>query len=193
MFNDLIVELTKNNYFCDAFKIPRYIESAIEASYENPERKANRLYRTMGDCQLVLRFFAFMDDVNIKGSVRSMLDGTMERFANSKPEDLVQLHAAFDRVIEAAVQIFGVSVFTLPPDARGVRRLSVAIYDAVVGALFRRIDKVDLYLAVAQSIAIELDRICIEDPELMTARANTAPSIKERISAVLKVLDGLVP
>lgn len=192
-FNDLIVKLTKNNYFCDAFKIPRYIGNAIEASYENPERKANRLYRTMGDCQLVLRFFAFMDDANIKGSVRSMLDGTMERFTNSNPEGLAQLHVAFDRAIEAAVHIFGVSVFTLPPDARKVRRLSVAIYDAVMGALFRRIDKVDQYFAVAQSIAIELDRICTEDPELMTARANTAPSIKERISAVLKVLDDLVP
>jgi len=192
-FNDLIVILTRNNDFCDAFNIPRYVESAIEASYENAERKANRLYRTMGDCQLVLRFFAFLNDANIKGSVRSMLDGTMERYSKSNQEELEELSAAFVAVIHAAVRIFGQDVFTLPPDARNTRRLSVALYDAVVGALFRRLGKIDQYIDVAQEISFELDRVCTLDPELMTARANTAPSIKERISAVLQILDALVP
>ena len=106
-FNDLIIKLARLPSFCAAFGIPAYTETDENEYYENPARKANPLYKKMGDCQLVLRFFAFMDDAHIRGSVRSMLDEAMERNKNVNEARLHALKQSFNTALDAAVALFG--------------------------------------------------------------------------------------
>ena len=56
--NDIIIELTREKLFTNVFNIPNYSETNPNDYYENPERQKNSLYSSMGDCQLVLRYFA---------------------------------------------------------------------------------------------------------------------------------------
>jgi hypothetical protein len=78
VFNQILIDLTRFKLFTEVFDIPPYVEKSPSDYYENAERQKNRLYATMNDCQLVLRYFALKDDANIRGSMKSMLDRAMQ-------------------------------------------------------------------------------------------------------------------
>ncbi|MEW6383454.1 MAG: hypothetical protein AB1514_05700, partial [Pseudomonadota bacterium] len=192
-FNDLIVKLTRIPDFCDAFGIPRYTETDENEYYENPSRKANNLYKRMDDCQLVLRFFAFLNPENIRGSVRSILDNTMERHASSSQDELTALSEKFKSALAAATAIFGDDIFTLPPNSNGVRRTSAALYDAVMVSLANRSAHYQQLIDRREDVRSAIDQLSTDNSALITGRANTAASITGRITAVGQVLDSVLP
>lgn len=192
-FNDLIVKLTRIPDFCDAFGIPRYTETDENEYYENPSRKANNLYKRMDDCQLVLRFFAFLDSENIRGSVRSILDNTMERHSSSSQDELTALSEKFKSALAAATAIFGDDIFTLPPNSNGVRRTSAALYDAVMVSLANRSAQYQQLIDRREDVRSAIDQLSTDNSALITGRANTAASITGRITAVGQVLDSVLP
>ncbi|WP_206201827.1 hypothetical protein, partial [Pseudomonas viridiflava] len=109
--------------------IPPYVESEPKDYYENPERQKNTLYASMGDCQLVLRYFALRDEDNIRGSMKSMLDRAMASRVKVTEDHAEALGEEFNEVLSAAVEIFGPKPFLLPADDKGRRRISSALYD----------------------------------------------------------------
>lgn len=115
-FNDMIVNLARNNTFCRIFGIPEYTETDTNEYYENPDRQKNTLYRKMNDCQIVLRYFALLKDDNIRGSMRSILDGCMKRNQNASPQIVEECARLFIQSIEACDAIFKGNAFLLPPD-----------------------------------------------------------------------------
>lgn len=125
-FNDSIIELTRNSMFCEIFSIPQYTETDENEYYENPDRQKNNLYRRMADCQLVLRFFALLEDEHIIGAMSSILDNCMKRNKDADVDDLEHYQAVFEVVIEACYQIFEGRPFVLPPDEKGVERVSIS-------------------------------------------------------------------
>ena len=147
----------------------------------------------MGDCQLVLRFFAFRDDAHVRGSVRAILDGAMERNRALSDVQLDLLDQQFSAALDAAVEIFGDEVFTLPPDEQGIRRVSASLYDATMVALDRRRDKFEQFVANRDALRARIDQLSTGESGLMTGRANTAASIKERVQAVIDVMDEIAP
>jgi hypothetical protein len=190
-FNKLIVRLSRNKDFCDLFGIPAYTETDENEYYENPLRQSNTLYKTMGDCQIVLRFFAFSDDQFISGSVREMLDRCMARNTSVDRTTIAAHEKSFVSLIEKAHTIFGTSAFVLDGgDSRP--RLSVALYDAIMGALVRRKDELDRIVEKAQSIRLGVERVKRDQRNLLTGQANTAQSIKDRIASVVAVIDAAI-
>lgn len=190
-FNDLIIRLARIPEFCDAFGIPRYTETDESEYYENPDRKRNILYKRMDDCQLVLRFFAFKEPSQIRGSVRSMLDQAMVRHGVDSAQELEALRSQFQSALAAATAIFGDEIFTLPPNSKGVRRTSAALYDAVMVALANRAGIYDALINRKDLVKTGIDQLSSENAGLMTGRANTAASIVSRIAAVGAVLDSV--
>lgn len=190
-FNDMIVELARNNTFCRIFNIPQYTETDQNEYYENPERQRNALYRSMADCQIVLRFFALLDDEHIRGSMHSILDRCMERNRNPTKEAIEEYRRTFMKVIEACDKIFDGETFLLPRDEKGTRRVSIALYDANMVALYRRISRLQEFVAKRDQIRVKLNEILGNKLELLTGKANTAQSIKDRIAEIGRVLDSL--
>jgi hypothetical protein len=190
-FNDMIVELTRNDAFCRIFNIPSYTETDLNEYYENPDRQKNRLYRTMADCQIVLRFFALLDEEHIRGSMRSMLDRCMQRNQTADATTLEAFRKAFIKLINACDKIYEGKAFLLPPSEQGTKRVSMALYDANMVALYRRADRLEQFVAKRGQIRSRLTTLLSKKFELLTAKANTAQSIKDRIAEVGHVLDGL--
>ncbi len=191
-FNDMIVELARNDTFCRVFNIPRYTETDLNEYYENPERQKNRLYRTMADCQVVLRFFALLNDDDIRGSMRSILDRCMARNQNATDDSLRDSRQAFVRAIEACHRIYDGEAFLLPASEKGTRRISIALYDANMVALYRRQAKIDELVQRRDQIRSKISELLQTDLPLLTAKANTAQSIKDRIADVGRVLDSVL-
>jgi hypothetical protein len=186
-FNNLIVKLARNSDFCEAFAIPKYTETDESEYYENPERQKNALYRSMGDCQIVLRFFALMEDQFILGSMSSILDKAMTRHEKVSADKLAQLRETFELVMKEGRIIFGDQPFILMTDGRP--KISIALYDAEMGALYRRRDNLAQLETKKAEIRQAMETLKADQRELITGQANTAQAIKDRIAAVTLILD----
>jgi hypothetical protein len=185
------VKLARNDLFCRTFGIPQYTETDENEYYENPERQENNLYRTMGDCQIILRFFALLDEESIRGSMRNILDNCMKRHQKALPETLSEYEVVFKLLISACDRIFEGQPFSLPPDEKGKQRISIALFDACMVALYRRREHIERYVEKGGEISTAVGQALRTNLELLTGKANTAQSIKDRIGAIGRILDGI--
>lgn len=180
-FNKAIIDLTRYDLFTAVFDIPPYVETDPNDYYENPQRQRNTLYATMGDCQLVLRYFALKDEANIRGSMKSMLDRAMEvQVSEAEAETLKQ---EFKERFAFLYELFEQKPFQMPPDDQGRSRVSAAVYDASMVAIndvWRQrakilLDGVNVRLRMHQATQDESAMI------LLTGQGNTAQAVKDRI------------
>ncbi len=188
-FNNLIVQLARNNHFCNAFGIPRYTETDENEYYENPDRQKNTLYKRMNDCQLVLRFFALQDDKFIKGSMHSILESCMGRSDEKTASDLANDRAAFASITAACDEIFEGAPFLLPKDEKGNRRISVALFDSLMVGLYRRLDHISAIKKNKDRLRKDIDNAVASNTSLFTGKANTAQSVRDRIHEIVKIID----
>lgn len=184
--NEAVIKLSRNRTFTDIWGIPPYTESDPNDYYENPKRQANSLYRTMLDCQIVLRFFAFCESKRIRGSVRSILDSYMRDNRRLSEDQVEQLSDRFKTCIETAHTLFEGNAFRLTPERSPRNRPSVALYDAVMVAIFRLWDQRHNILANAEEVREKIYELVAAQAEtgMFTGQANTSKSISERISLV---------
>jgi hypothetical protein len=186
-FNKVIIDLTRFKLFTEVFDIPPYVEADPNEYYENPQRQKNNLYSTMGDCQLVLRYFALKDDGNIRGSMKSMLDRAMERVVTEEEGNTLELE--FKERFTLLYDLFQGTPFALPPDDKGRVRVSAAIYDAAMVAINDLWDMRSEILADAPAVAKRMSD-AVTDPAgmiILTGQGNTATAVKERINLMRKV------
>lgn len=183
-FNALIVELSRDSTFTRIWDIPPYTSSDPSEYYEEAERQKNTLYKTMGDCQLVLRFFALKDDSHIQGSMKAILDRCMERNADCTPQVAEEMKVQFRSRLVLADQLFDGQPFSMsPPGAAIAHRPVAGIYDGVMVALDELWDRRELLQARKVEIQAAYARLVEERREggELTGSANTAADIRNRI------------
>ncbi|UOD30562.1 DUF262 domain-containing protein [Massilia violaceinigra] len=194
-FNDLIVNLVKNRLFNELWDIPPY-EDNVTGETISPELAANGLFKRMGDCEIVLRFFSFLENKFIKGSMRSILDKCMERNVDDWNDEKFEAYRhRFITRLELADQIFGRRAFEIVTKRKtstpGVTKISdkhsPPLFDAVMVAVDRLYD-FRTELVVNRKAIVKEFKLKIENDDvfyaLIVGRANTAASVRERIDAV---------
>ncbi|WP_084013537.1 DUF262 domain-containing protein [Mesorhizobium sp. LNJC384A00] len=192
-FTKATVDLARHPLFTEIFGIPPYVEANPSDYYQNPARQKNNLYATMGDCQLVVRYFALRDAGNIRGSMKSMLDRAMEsRTQLSETEVDVLKKEYIDRLTTANI-IFGPKPFLLPPDEKDRIRISAALYDATLVALHRLWGQREKFVADAPAIRERLQNEFKHEANgpIITGQANTAQAVRDRIGIAQRVLTGV--
>lgn len=189
-FNKSLVELSRFRAFTDTFDIPPYTESDPNDYYENPLRQKNNLYTTMADCQLVLRFFALLDEKNIRGSMKSMLDRAMEERVKISAAEAAASAERFKERFQVLYDIFDGAPFRLPPDEKGHVRVSAALYDASMVAMDLLWQEREKVMADKQGVKTRLGSALANEDSLalLTGQANTAQAVKDRIALMVKIL-----
>lgn len=188
-FNQMIVELAKKREFCNIFGIPEYTELDDDPNYVNSKREKNQMYKTMADCQAILRVFALRDDANISGSMKVILDRCMKNNLGLTPEDLEPMRKQFIDVLKTSTSFFEGQAFLLPPNDKGKQRVSLAFFDAVMVAVWRRYDRLAQMQDASVQIKQNMVKTLADNLEALTGKANTAASIKERIKVVGMAID----
>lgn len=188
VLNRTIIEISRLPVFTRVFEIPPYTESDPNDYYENPRRQKNNLYSKMGDCQLVLRYFALRDNNNIRGSMKSMLDRAMATKITESQGELLRIN--YEERFQFLFHLFDKRPFRLEPDDRGRRRISAAIYDASMVAiddLWSKRDEISndkLGVQERMKSAIQGQDTSI----ILTGQQNTANAVRERINLIRKIL-----
>ena len=183
-FNELIVELSRDRTFTRIWDIPPYTSSDPSEYYEEEIRQRNSLHRTMGDCQLVLRFFALDNDALIQGSMKSMLDRCMERNVDCTPSAAEAMKERFLSRLNLADYLFDGQPFALAPAKTGRAYRPVAgVYDGVMAALDGLWDKRAALKNRKADIQAAYAKLVNEQSAggSLTGSANTAADIKKRI------------
>ena len=142
----------------------------------------------MGDCQLVLRYFALKEEDNIRGSMKSMLDRAMERKVSETEAD--ELAREFKERFTFLYELFNGSPFALPPDEKGRVRISAAIYDSSMVAIDDLWSNRDAIMADAANVRARM-LVATVDAEMaatLTGQANTARAVKDRIALMRTIL-----
>jgi hypothetical protein len=188
--NKLILDLSREKLFTQIVGIPGYEENERDDGFVSAERSKNNFYRTMGDCQLILRFLALRNRNNIKGSILEILDSFMEAHENADPKALEAYRKDFVDRLTLAHDVFGDKTFRLPGAAGKSGKISRPLFDAVMVALDEMWDKADRIRAARAKIGSGLDEALLkEEPyEILVGRPNTAQAIKDRIDAVKQLI-----
>ena len=188
VLNEVIIEITRWPIFTTVFDIPQYVEADPNEYYENPDRQKNRLYGSMGDCQLVLRYFALRDESNIRGSMKSMLDRMMETIISK--EEGARWKQNYQERFTFLYDLFDSRPFRLPPDENGRDRVSAAMYDASMVAIDSNWEHGTDIRADKENVQARMKEV-MNEPEnlaILTGQQNTANGIRERIEIMRRIL-----
>lgn len=187
-FNKVILDLTRDRLFTEVFDIPPYVEADPNEYYENDARRKNKLYASMGDCQLVLRYFALKDATNVRGSMKAMLDRAMNQ--QVEDADTERMKTDYRDRFRFLYEVFNRKPFELLPDEKGIIRVSAAIYDASMVAANELWHQREAIVADAVNVRVRLTET-LADPTLLTVltgSGNTANSVRDRIELMKTIL-----
>jgi hypothetical protein len=187
-FNKAIITISRLKLFAEIFDIPPYVEADPSDYYENPVRQKNSLYSSMGDCQLVLRYFALKDEANIRGSMKSMLDRAMEKQMTEEEASLAV--EEYSERLAFLNALFDNEPFQLLPDEKNRIRVSAALYDAsmvAINKLWASREKIEQH----KTIVLQRMQAALANPAdltKLTGQGNTAQAVRDRIDLMVKVL-----
>lgn len=186
-FNDLVVDLAGTQEFRDAWEIP---------SDTDPKISENSMYASMGDCDLVLRFFAVREVIQglRTGSLRQIMDGCASENRNIPPSKINELRDIFMYSLRVNRDIFGQFCFRLP----GTGRLSKSIYDASMVAVslypgrthLQRSTVIENLLQIAPSQQAGGTSPSTPEYAVLVGRGNTTQAIRDRVALLEKVIFG---
>lgn len=186
-FNQLIRRLARDDGFTRLWNIPARTPNEDEdpsAALAN-----NTLYKTMADCEIVLRFFAIHDIVSAdkRGSLRRILDAFMQDHANSTQEELDHYELLFRSSLSKLISAFPDNPLILPTTGR----LSRSLYEALMVAVSLNTGSPD---GSPEELRSRLNA-ALSDPDkydILIGRGNTIDMIKDRVKLGTKLLFGEV-
>ncbi len=184
-FNKLLYELSENALFRKIWGIPDLKYTTDDDMPQ--ELLENTIYKTMTDCELVLRYFAIKLIYKgvLKGSIKSTLDKTMIKYQFLPESEIELLKNEFINTLKSVYSIFKEKSFILPK----TNRLSRPLYDGLLVAYIIGKEG-NKTLRKSEEIITELNAKLLNDEmyELIIGRGNTIDAIKDRIDMLLKVL-----
>lgn len=130
-FNKMLIEIARSDEFTGIWGIPPRTQREVE---ETPDELTNNtLYKTMMDCELVLRFFAIKEAIqnSSKGSLSKLLDNCMSKHSKDSEKQVAQLKAEYMRCLTELNSVFNDSAFRI----ENVNRPSRSLYDAMMVAV----------------------------------------------------------
>jgi len=190
-FNDQLVKLSGDLAFTEAWEIPSHAEHVDSKGIADEVLQANQMYKRMRDCELVLRFFALREQHRIKGSVKSILDNTMEEYRSISEGEADFLGSHFTEVLSLARHIFGRRVFRFK-NKKGRLEPSVPLYDGVMVGIWRNILSVDAMLKNREKIVGRVDKLLANEKtfEIIIGRPNTSSAVRERLQLLTEAVSG---
>ena len=182
-FNDLVITLSRNEYFCKIFDIPISEE-------ETEELANNTMYKTMADVEMVVRFFAMRYLDEYEGISLKVFFDKFTDSANKLPQSVLDDYQhIFEQTIKLVYDIYGEQAFCLYKQISGkeqwylTRNPKKTIYDPVMTVLSQKLEHADSFLKNKGQVMAATIELMKNQPELFNGRKGTKSDIAKRIDA----------
>lgn len=186
LFNQALHEMSRHDLFADSWGIPR--RKLDEDSFPSVELQKNVLFRSMMDCEIVLRFYAVRNIVHgrVGGSMRKALDKTMEIYSKNSAHQIEVIKNEFLSTLKRVSDSLGINFHHLPQTQKPSRPL----YDAFLVAAYELPD-IDLS-SNAVEIRRRLDERLGESDAygILVGKGNTTESVRERVKLAKQIIEG---
>lgn len=182
-FNDLVIMLSRNEYFCKIFDIPISEE-------ETEELANNTMYKTMADVEMVVRFFAMRYLDEYEGITLKVFFDKFTDSANKLSQSVLNDYQhVFEQTIKLVYDIYGEQAFCLYKQISGkkqwylTRNPKKTIYDPVMTVLSQKLEYADFFLKNKGQVMAATIELMKNQPELFNGRKGTKSDIAKRIDA----------
>lgn len=182
-FNDLVITLSRNEYFCKIFDIPISEE-------ETEELANNTMYKTMADVEMVVSFFAMRYLDEYEGITLKVFFDKFTDSANKLSQSVLDDYQhVFEQTIKLVFDIYGEQAFCLYKQISGkeqwylTRNPKKTIYDPVMTVLSQKLDYADSFLKNKDQVMAATIELMKNQPELFNGRKGTKSDIAKRIDA----------
>lgn len=182
-FNDLVITLSRNEYFCKIFDIPISEE-------ETEELANNTMYKTMADVEMVVRFFAMRYLDEYEGISLKVFFDKFTDSANKLPQSVLDDYQhIFEQTIKLVYDIYGEQAFCLYKQISGkeqwylTRNPKKTIYDPVMTVLSQKLEHADSFLKNKGQVMAATIELMKNQPELFNGRKGTKTDVVKRIDA----------
>lgn len=182
-FNDLVITLSRNEYFCKIFDIPI-------SEDETEELANNTMYKTMADVEMVVRFFAMRYLDEYEGISLKVFFDKFTDSANKLPQSVLDDYQhVFEQTIKLVYDIYGEQAFCLYKQVSGkqqwylTRNPKKTIYDPVMTVLSQKLDYADTLNNNKDKVMAATIELMKNQPELFNGRKGTKSDIAKRIDA----------
>ncbi|MCE5309726.1 MAG: DUF262 domain-containing protein [Acidobacteriales bacterium] len=184
-FNDMLVAIARSDLFTKVWGIPP--KESHEPQKVSRKLATNRLYATLSDCEIVLRFFALSNLGNFRGGMKRTLDDCMRRNRQLPEAQCKKLAEDYKATLAAAYAIYDKHLFRLFDKANELNgRRSVPLADAILLALVQRKRSWSV-LTERRNKVIQKTKDALKSEktyEILVGRGNTKAAIEERIDVV---------
>ena len=198
-FNNMIIELARNPYFCEIFDIPaKTSDEDLFGDNISEELKENQLFSTMKDVEYVLRFFA-MRNIHAwsKGTLSRFLDQILYESSKLPVDKINQYKELFEQTIKLAYDIYGDLVFQLRKKVyfegdnflwKWNNKPNLVVYDPVMVALSNHIEQKEKLLDKRVEIQAKTQALFEQAESEWNGRNTAKTNVEQRINAI----DGLL-
>ena len=188
--NKLCLKLSEEIALCKTWGIPN--PTPPQTSIHS-DRSINKLFKTMQDVELVLRFFAYRQrSVLQKGSLESYLDFYQEKGNYFPIDTLNRLEILFKDTINIAFDIFGDSAFFLYRESRGnwswYERPTTVVYDPLMFALSQNLQNRPALISNKEKIADGLTSFYEDNYEYLEGRNTNPAALQKRDELFLEYI-----
>lgn len=189
-FNDLLDKLSGKAVFRTIWGIPNPGLTEPQKTRAEKALVNNPIYKSMMDCELVLRAFGIQEVYNdeiLDGSMKFILDRTMRKYKNLDGKTSLEMEERFDEAINFIYSTFGINsiknpILSPPQKARN-------IYDALVVAYWET-DKSKI--KDSETIKENFLRVLNDEDnyEKIITKGNSIENIKFRVNKFKEILTG---
>lgn len=182
-FNNMLFAVSRTDLFTNVWSIPKKTPNE-----ENDPPKAlinNALYKSMADCELVLRFFAIRETIldNLKGSLKALLDKSMKKHNDDSKESVEKSKELFNTTLNDLYSLFDSKPFVIP----SLNKPSRALYDALMVAYSLLTkeqidDKESINRKLQESLSIS------KSYDILLGKGNSIEAIRLRIEEAKRIL-----
>ncbi|MBK7428521.1 MAG: DUF262 domain-containing protein [Saprospiraceae bacterium] len=182
-FNNMLFAVSRTDLFTKVWNIPKKTSNE-----ENDPPKAlinNALYKSMADCELVLRFFAIRETIldSLKGSLKSLLDKSMKKHKDDSKESVEKSKELFISTLKDLNLIFDLKPFVIP----SLNKPSRALYDTLMVAysLLTK-EQIDVKENINKKLQESLSTS--KSYDILLGKGNSIEAIRLRIEEAKRIL-----
>jgi hypothetical protein len=188
-FNDVLVSIARSEIFTKVWGVPP--RESQEPQKMSRKLATNRLYATLSDCEIVLRFFALSSLDNFRGGMKRTLDDRMRLNKQLSEAQCKKLAADYEATLTVAHSIYEKHLFRLfDKDGELNGRRSLPLADAILLAVAHHKRNWEV-LIEKRSAVIRLTKEALRNEksyEILVGRGNTKAAIEARINLVISFL-----
>lgn len=199
IFNQMLIKLARNTDFCEIFDIPAPLSGEDVINGEIPEDlKSNRLFKSMKDVEIVLRFFALrVRHLWTEGTLTKYLDNYLYAMRNADEDIIREYSCLFEETIHLAKEIFEEHTFCLwkktnSDEFKWAKNPTYLMYDPIMISLAEMLEHKERLISEKTQIIERFKTLLQEKEEIANGRNTALAHIRTRIESISLIFNSVI-